>query len=114
MNVLDILSPERFVVELPFLLETLAIEFAEVRITISPENLPLLVEDLRLGLNQRPRREVGEFAAYLTQLQNRSSQGQPAELHMSRGAACAFARDLAKGTLLRQRGGKAGANAAVD
>lgn len=113
MNVLDMLCPERFVEELPFLIESLAIEFPQVRIMISPENLPLVAEDLSLGLAEKPDEETRELESCLGLLLARANDGEAAEIAMSRAAAYAFASDLATGTRLRQGGGKAGASASA-
>lgn len=105
MTILDTLSPERFAEEFPFLIENLAIEFQQLRITIAPENLAVLAGDLRAGLRARPVDEQDAFLPSFDMMNRRAREGQSLQIELSRETALLFARDLERGLRIRKSNG---------
>lgn len=102
MNVLESLSPERYISELPFLLENLAVEYPEIHITVSKQNLALLLGDLRSGIQQRPTLTDDDSVDCLNYILANIHAHGSIDICMTQNAAIRLASDLEVGTHLRR------------
>lgn len=101
MSILDSLSPQRFVEELPELVEILAAEFPQVSLTISPSNLALVAEDLRLGVDAREDVGPVDMRQCVDVFRERAARGLSTKVQLDRTSAQLLADDILRGTALR-------------